>query len=41
LEEGLDFGGEEGLGHVFEDGLQVVFEEFEDEEDAARGGVVS
>lgn len=33
-EEGFDFGGEEGLGHVFEDGLEVVFDEFENEEDA-------
>ena len=33
-EEGLDFGGEEGLGHVFEDGLEIVFEKFEDDKDA-------
>lgn len=32
-EECLDLGGEERLGHVFEDGFEVVFEEFEDEED--------
>jgi hypothetical protein len=35
-EEGFYFGGEEGLGHVFKDGFEVVFDEFEDEEDAGR-----
>lgn len=35
-EESLDFAGEERLRHVFEDGFEVMFEEFEDEEDAAQ-----
>lgn len=34
-EEALDFGGEEGFGHVVEDGFEVVLDEFEDEEDGA------
>ena len=33
-EEGLDFGGEEGGRLGLEEGFEVVFEEFEDEEDA-------
>lgn len=34
-EEAFDFGGEEGFGHVVEDGFEVVFDEFEDDEDGA------
>lgn len=37
-EEALDFGGEEGFWHVLEDALEVVFDEFEDEEDGAGSG---
>ena len=36
--EGLDFGGEEGLGHILEEGLEIVFEEVHDEEDTVSGG---
>ena len=34
-EEAFDFRGEERFGHVVEDGFEVVFHEFENEEDRA------
>ena len=39
VQQRLDLGGEEGLGHVLEDALEVVLDELEDEEDVGAGAV--